>query len=302
MILLDGSKTDKSASNVATIQMNIIKTDDTNWGSNTAANANLQYLSSDFGATGRNVKLTYTNVGDTASSVTTAGQFESTDKVSALITDMNARLAEDGANFRLQYVRKDDAFDHVINQDGTPAKSKATGIFAVGIVSGADGGFTLSKLEVVTGSSPISSFRLISTALDVNSGSGVVFQVGDEVGMEITFNIPSMKFSDISGTSGIDVTTETGRTAGLTAIDKAISTALSTGTKLGSVETRLGYTADNLSTQIENLAASDSAIRDADMAKEMTDYMKYIVLSQASEYMLAQAGQNSSAVLNLLQA
>ena len=51
----------------------------------------------------------------------------------------------------------------------------------------------------------------------------------------------------------------------------------------------------------ENLEAADSVMRDSDIAKEMTQYMKYAVLSQASQYMLAQAGQNAFQVLNLLQ-
>ena len=81
-----------------------------------------------------------------------------------------------------------------------------------------------------------------------------------------------------------------------------MTTALSAAADVGALEQRLGYTADNLTTMNENLEASDSAIRDSDIAKDMTNYMKYAVLSQASQYMLAQAGQNAFSVLNLLQA
>ena len=85
------------------------------------------------------------------------------------------------------------------------------------------------------------------------------------------------------------------------AIERALNTALDAGTNIGAFENRLGYTEDNLSTQIENLQASDSTIRDANMAKEISDYMKWSVLSQASQYMLAQSNQNAFSVLNLLQ-
>lgn len=84
-------------------------------------------------------------------------------------------------------------------------------------------------------------------------------------------------------------------------IDNAIQTALNEQTKLGAMEARLGYTSDNITTMNENLEAADSAYRDSDIAKEMTNYMKYSVLAQASQYMLAQAGQNAYSVLNLLQ-
>lgn len=87
----------------------------------------------------------------------------------------------------------------------------------------------------------------------------------------------------------------------LTAINDALNKALQAATDVGAYEQRLGYAADNVSAQIENLEASDSTIRDADMAKEISNYMKYQVLSQASQYMLAQSNQNAFQVLNLLQ-
>ena len=84
-------------------------------------------------------------------------------------------------------------------------------------------------------------------------------------------------------------------------LDKALTTALNAAADIGSYEKRLGYTADNVATQIENLEASDSTIRSSDMAKEITEYMKWSVLSQASQYMLAQSNQNAFSALNLLQ-
>ena len=70
---------------------------------------------------------------------------------------------------------------------------------------------------------------------------------------------------------------------------------------IGAVQTRLGYTGKNLTIASENVQASESTIRDADMAKEMTSYTKHNVLTQAAQSMLAQANQNSSMVLSLLQ-
>ena len=64
---------------------------------------------------------------------------------------------------------------------------------------------------------------------------------------------------------------------------------------------RLSYTSCNLTTASENVQASESTIRDADMAKEMTEYTKSNVLAQSAQSMLAQANQNASGVLSLLQ-
>ena len=93
----------------------------------------------------------------------------------------------------------------------------------------------------------------------------------------------------------------TGGSALLKNLETALQKALDAATDIGAYEQRLGYAADNVSTQIENLEASDSTIRDADMAKEIADYMKWSVMSQSSQYMLAQSNQNAFSVLNLLQ-
>ncbi|MCR5439573.1 MAG: flagellin, partial [Selenomonas sp.] len=57
----------------------------------------------------------------------------------------------------------------------------------------------------------------------------------------------------------------------------------------------------NLTTSSENVQSAESTIRDANMAKEMTEYTKNNVLMQAAQSMLAQANQSSSSVLSLLQ-
>lgn len=89
--------------------------------------------------------------------------------------------------------------------------------------------------------------------------------------------------------------------AAIAAIDNALQKALDQQTTIGAVEARLEYTASNLTTSSENVQAAESTIRDADMAKEMTNYTKNNVLLQAAQSMLAQANQNSSSVLSLLQ-
>jgi flagellin len=70
---------------------------------------------------------------------------------------------------------------------------------------------------------------------------------------------------------------------------------------MGSYQKKLQYTIDNNTTAEENITSAESVIRDADMAKSMMDYVKDSILSQTSQAMLAQANQNSGAVLRLLQ-
>ena len=84
-------------------------------------------------------------------------------------------------------------------------------------------------------------------------------------------------------------------------LDNAIEKVLDQQTTIGAIESRLKYTQANLTTASENTVSAESVIRDADMAKEMTEYTKNNVLMQAAQSMLAQANQNSSGVLSLLQ-
>ncbi len=84
-------------------------------------------------------------------------------------------------------------------------------------------------------------------------------------------------------------------------IDQAMKYLLHVNTSLGAQINRLDNANANLVTTTENTQASESLIRDADMAKEMANYTKYNVLTQASQSALAKANQSSSGVLNLLQ-
>ena len=70
---------------------------------------------------------------------------------------------------------------------------------------------------------------------------------------------------------------------------------------LGAKQNRLEYTVNNLTTTSENISAANSRIRDTDMAKEMMNYTKMNVLTQAAQAMLAQANQQPQSVLQLLQ-
>ena len=83
-------------------------------------------------------------------------------------------------------------------------------------------------------------------------------------------------------------------------IDKAISYTLDQATMLGAYISRLDTTEANLTTNSENTQSSESVIRDADMAAEMTAMAKANILTQSSQAMLAQANQISSNVLDLL--
>ena len=99
----------------------------------------------------------------------------------------------------------------------------------------------------------------------------------------------------------ITVTTVKDANIAIRVLDGALEYALDNATRLGAYLQRLETDEGNLTTSNENVTAAESTIRDADMAREMTSYTKANVLAQAAQAMLAQANQNSSAVLSLLQ-
>ena len=153
-----------------------------------------------------------------------------------------------------------------------------------------------------TAATAASTDTVAGTGTVPSSGNNLNFHIGGESDFTMTFTMESMTANSLLGSNSIVVTTVDDAKAAITSIDSALEKALKFQTKLGAYENRLGYTSDNLTTMNENLEAADSVMRDSDIAKEMTNYMKYAVLSQASQYMLAQAGQNAFSVLNLLQA
>ncbi|SET07467.1 flagellin [Oceanobacillus limi] len=143
---------------------------------------------------------------------------------------------------------------------------------------------------------------------------GLAFQIGANADQQLKINIESMAAEDL-GTSGmavadIDVTAFAGMSGAdssggfndtLASIDKAITQVSDQRSQLGAVQNRLEHTINNLGASQENLTAAESRIRDVDMAKEMMNFTKNNILSQASQSMLAQANQQPQGVLQLLR-
>jgi flagellin len=98
-----------------------------------------------------------------------------------------------------------------------------------------------------------------------------------------------------------DLTNQKDAEIAITWIDKAINRVSSERSKMGAIMNRLDHTIKNLGATSENLSASESRIRDVDMAKEIMDFTKNNILSQASQAMLAQANTLPQGVLGLLQ-
>jgi flagellin len=107
--------------------------------------------------------------------------------------------------------------------------------------------------------------------------------------------------ADIGSASSLDNASAALNSLDVDEIDtmiKNVSTARST---FGAVQNRLEHRLNNLATYQENLVASESRIRDVDMASEMVNFTKLQILQQAGTSMLAQANQAPQGVLSLLR-
>ncbi|CCG01803.1 flagellin [Blastococcus saxobsidens] len=133
------------------------------------------------------------------------------------------------------------------------------------------------------------------------------FQTGANGGETVTVNIEDMTAVAAAitavGTSvtGDGTTAYANSTADLASIDGQIKTVSSARATLGASQNRFESTINSLNVAVENLSASESRIRDADMAQEMVGFTRAQILSQAGTAMLAQANQASQGVLSLLR-
>lgn len=150
------------------------------------------------------------------------------------------------------------------------------------------------------GSTIVKDLGLTQAQTDSSGNGGMTFQIGANKGQTLNFGVNDMRTAAI-GIAGIDVSTAAGASNALTSLDGAIKTVSSERAKLGAVQNRLEHTVSNLGTSSENLTAAESRIRDVDMAKEMMNFSKSNILTQAAQAMMAQANQAPQGVLQLLR-
>lgn len=135
--------------------------------------------------------------------------------------------------------------------------------------------------------------------LDGSAGT-VSFQVGFRANTTIEIDLSTAMNTTELGINGIDISDVAGAQAAITAVQNAISTVSELRANFGAVQNRLEHTINNLGVNVENLSASESRIRNADMAKEITEFTRNQILVQAGTAMLAQANAVPQNVLRLL--
>lgn len=128
------------------------------------------------------------------------------------------------------------------------------------------------------------------------------FQVGADGAANNAITVALTNVSTIAtAVTGLTFDTNANAQTSITAINGQITEVSTQRANLGAVQNRFEHTINNLNVAVENLSASESRIRDTDMAAEMVSFTRSQILSQAGTAMLAQANQASSSVLTLLR-
>ncbi|NMM54304.1 flagellin N-terminal helical domain-containing protein [Paenibacillus aquistagni] len=215
----------------------------------------------------------------------------------------------------------DDAFDQAIDihtsgkafnakgataTDTTDAKSALAdlGIKLDGTNYKTANGEVLSFVDGTTGA-VLTDATAIDTALAGVTGADIAakvnkavtdgnLQTGASAKANVTYSSAAKKVTDL------DITSEQGAREAIAVVEAAIDQVSSQRANFGAVQNRLEHTINNLGVNSENLSASESRIRNADMAKEMTDLTRNQILVQAGTAMLAQANSAPQSVLKLL--
>ena len=141
------------------------------------------------------------------------------------------------------------------------------------------------------------------TKLLDGSATALNFQVGaaGNSTSAITVDLTNADVSTIATTvSALTVDTHANAQTAIEAIDGQIEAVSTARANLGAYQNRFDHTIKNLNVAVENLSASESRIRDTDMAQEMMNFTRSQILSQAGTAMLAQANQVPQGVLRLL--
>ena len=227
------------------------------------------------GATFKTGALTTAASGTDAKTVATNIQTLMNAKIDAYNTNAGLTKGQDGYIQNVTVEAKDGRFN-IASPSGNVSFKEQDGGTAVGVLG------------------------LDATSSSSTGAGAVTLQIGANKGQTMNFGINDMRTNAL-GVTNVNVSTSAGAQKGIETFDKALTKVSEERAKLGAIQNRLEHSIKNLDTSAENLQASESRIRDVDMAKEMMEFTKNNILTQAAQAMLAQANQAPQGVLQLLR-
>ena len=185
---------------------------------------------------------------------------------------------------------------------------RATGAVTLKNTAGEDS-ITINVKDANTLKTKITDQKVGTLTAGKAATEGLTLQIGDtgDDFNQVTVHIQNMDSESLGLATLRDtgIMTQDAASAALDLVkngaNSAINTVSSVRADLGAMQNRLEHTINNLDVATENMESANSRIRDTDMAKEMMEYTKQNVLTQAAQAMLAQANQQPQSILQLLQ-
>lgn len=162
----------------------------------------------------------------------------------------------------------------------------------------------VSELTRIATSTNFNGTKLLNASAGAAADGKMKFHVGSGSAAtdSIEVDLASADVSAVATALGsLDFTTSAGALAAVSTADAQIKAVSSARASLGAYQNRFEHTIRSLNVSLENLSASESRIRDADMAQEMMNFTRSQILQQAGTAMLAQANQVPQSVLQLLR-
>ena len=243
------------------------------------------------------------NAASTTTGVTAAGTNDGTN--GQIVLTQNSY----GSNFKINLTDSAGIIESSassVSVVGTDAVAAVTvgSLVPVTFTGGQNGndGLTLTdsagnKVALTTAGNAVATY---SNAAAVTAGS-TTFQIGAFAGQTTSLSLGNTSSNSL-GIASLDITTQSGSEAAMKAIDSAIDRVSQTRGNIGSfMRNTLESNIRSLGVARENLAATESSIRDIDVAQEMTNFTRLQILQQSGLSVLAQANSAPQAVLGLLR-
>ena len=151
----------------------------------------------------------------------------------------------------------------------------------------------LAQIDDIAFDTEFNGVRVLSAA------QTITLQAGHQAGQTLLIGMSGASTSDIN-VSTVTVSTMISAVSALSTLDLAIQSVTSLRSSLGAYQNRLEFTISTLAIQEENSSASESMIRDADMARETIDFTRNQILVSAGTAVLAQSNVIPQTALQLL--
>ncbi|MBG9787969.1 flagellin, partial [Brevibacillus laterosporus] len=211
-------------------------------------------------------------------------------------TSLGVNISNYGANFTINITGGVAAGGTDVEKT-TATVDAATGNIQITLKQAAGAAITATRDEVAAALNEAFSKAGYDATATSNGGAGAIPTPATAGGTQAVAAVTT----DRDDTKGIRISSQVAADKAITTINNALNKVSEERSKLGANQNRLEHTINNLGATAENLTAAESRIRDVDMAKEMMDFTKNNILTQAAQAMLAQANQQPQGVLQLLR-